>query len=304
MFRRNRESKQVEPTPTQEPPIGLLAGWGNFPFAVACALRKQGRRVVGIGIRDHAEPRLAELCDEFDWIGIGGLGKAIRRFRQWGVSQATMAGKVHKVLLFQPRWWIKHRPDWKTLRAFSPHFLSGTKDRKDDTLLQAVVDIFARDGITFEPATNFAPELLVPAGHIAGKRLNEKEQRDVSFGWKLARQMGGLDVGQTVCVKNQAVIAVEAIEGTDACIRRAGELCKSGGFTVVKVAKPNQDMRFDVPTVGPQTLKSIAEAGGKTLAIEAARTILLDRKEFSTAATNMKLTICALDENAIAQRAA
>ncbi len=304
MFQRFRKQSSSDQPSSPEPPIGLLAGWGSFPFAVACALRKQGRRVVGIGIRDHAEPRLADLCDEFDWIGIGGIGKAVRLFRQWGVSQATMAGKVHKVLLFQPRWWLKHRPDWKTLRAFSPHFLAGTKDRKDDTLLQTVVDIFARDGITFEPATNFAPELLVPAGHIAGRRLSDKEHRDVTFGWNLARQMGGLDVGQTVCVKNQAVIAVEAIEGTDACIRRAGELCKGGGFTVVKVAKPNQDMRFDVPTVGPQTLESIATAGGNTLAIEAARTILLDGKQFSEAATSMKLSVCALEETAIANQAA
>lgn len=295
----NLEAQQ----PVQRP-IGLLAGWGNFPFAVACALRKQGRRVVGIGIRDHAEPRLAELCDEFDWIGIGGIGRAIRLFRKWGVSQATMAGKVHKVLLFQPGWWLKHRPDWKTLRAFSPHFLMGTRDRKDDTLLHTVVSAFAQDGIKFEPATNFAPELLVRPGHIAGKRLGSKAERDVAFGWEIARQMGALDIGQTVCVKNQAVIAVEAIEGTDACIRRAGELCKSGGFTVVKVAKPNQDMRFDVPTVGPQTLQTIAEAGGRTLAIEADRTILLDSAEFSRSAEQLKISVTALQQSKVARSAA
>ena len=301
------------PTPTtqipseqsdQLEPIGLLAGWGNFPFAVACALRKQGRTVVGIGIRDHADPRLADLCDEFDWIGIGGIGRAIRLFQKWGVRRATMAGKVHKVLLFQPRWWIKHRPDWKTLRAFSPHFLAGTKDRKDDTLLTAVVKAFARDGIEFQPATDFAPELLVGSGHIAGKRLNDKLQRDVAFGWNLARQMGGLDVGQTVCVKNQAVIAVEAIEGTDACIRRAGELCTSGGFTVVKVAKPKQDMRFDVPTIGLQTLQSIADAGGNVLAVEAHRTILLDASEFAKLARQLRLSVVSLEETALASQVA
>jgi hypothetical protein len=292
------------PVETFEPPIGLLAGWGSYPFAVARALRKQGRRVAGVGIRDHADPRLADLCDHFCWIGIGGLGRAIRHFHRWGVSQATMAGKVHKVLLFQPGWWITHRPDWKTIRAFSPHFLAGTRDRKDDTLLQTVVDVFARDGITFQPATSFAPELLVKPGHIAGKGLSGKLERDVNFGWELARQMGGLDVGQTVCVKNQAVIAVEAIEGTDACIRRAGELCKAGGFTVVKVAKPQQDMRFDVPTVGLKTLQSLADAGGRVLAIEADRTILLDQDQFCRAADRLKLSVVALRESAAAVAAA
>jgi hypothetical protein len=293
----------LPPFDADEQPIGLLAGWGSYPFAVARALRRQGRRVAGIGIRDHADPRLADLCDHFCWIGIGGIGRAVRHFHRWGVTQATMAGKIHKVLLFQPGWWITHRPDWKAIRAFSPHFLSGARDRKDDTLLQTVVDAFARDGVTFQPATTFAPELLVNSGHVAGKALSGRQQRDVEFGWELAREMGGLDVGQTVCVKNQAVIAVEAIEGTDACIRRAGELCRSGGFTVVKVAKPQQDMRFDVPTVGLRTLQSLADAGGRVMAIEADRTILLDQDQFRRAAERLKLSIVALRDGAAAAAA-
>jgi len=305
MFAHLRWSKtESAPADNAKQPIGLLAGWGALPFAVARALRKQGRRVAGIGIRDHADPRLADLCDEFGWIGIGGIGRAIRYFRRWGVTQAMMAGKVHKVLLFQPGWWLTHRPDWKTIRAFSPHFLTGTRDGKDDSLLQTIVGAFARDGITLEPPTIFAPELLVRPGCIAGKSLHGRLQRDVTFGWELARQMGGLDVGQTVCVKNQAVIAVEAIEGTDACIRRAGELCKSGGFTVVKVAKPQQDMRFDVPTVGLKTLQSLSDAGGRALVIEADRTILLDQEQFCRMAGRLKISVVALEETGIAAAAA
>ena len=285
-------------------PIGLLAGWGTLPFAIARALRKQGRRVAGIGIRDHADPELADLCDEFGWIGVGGIGRAIRYFRRWGVTEATMAGKVHKVMFFQPGWWLKHRPDWKTIRAFTPHFLAGTRDRNDDTLLEVVVQTFAKDGIILQPATDFAPQLLVKPGHVAGKPLKGRAQRDVTFGWKLARQMGGLDIGQTVCVKNQAVIAVEAIEGTDACIRRAGQLCRAGGFTAVKVAKPQQDMRFDVPTVGVQTLQSLAESGGKTLAIEADRTILLDYEQFCRTAQRLGISVVAHEESGITQAAA
>ncbi len=287
----------------KQQPIGLLAGWGKFPFAVAEALRDAGHRVAGVGIYDHADPSLAQLCDHFDWIGIGGIGKAIRHFRRWGVQQATMAGKVHKVLLYQPGWWLKHRPDWKTIRAFSPQLIFGSGDRRDDTLLHTVVQAFARDGITFEPATDFAPELLVEAGHIAGKRLTSKQQSDVEFGWKIAKSMGGLDIGQSVCIKDQTVIAVEAIEGTDLCIQRAGQLCKGGGFTLVKVAKPQQDMRFDVPTVGTKTLETMSAAGGSVLAIEADRTILLEREKFRREAALRKITVVAFS-GAAAQAAA
>ncbi len=285
-------------------PICVLAGWGRLPFAVAEELRRQGRRVAGIGILDHADPRLADICDHFGWIGIGGIGRAIRYCKQWGVKQATMTGKLHKVLLYQPGWWLRHRPDWKAMQSFYPHLLTSTRDRKDDTLLNIVAEAFASEGITCEPATDFAPELLVKAGHVVGKRLSVKQQRDVEFGWNIAKVMGGLDIGQSVCIKNQTVLSVEAIEGTDLCIRRAGDLCKAGGFTVVKVAKPQQDMRFDVPTVGPKTLESVAAVGGRVLAIEADRTILLDRGEFCRVAERLKLSVVAYSESAIAKAAA
>jgi len=274
-------------------PIGVLAGWGRLPFAVADALHRQGYPVVGIGIRDHADPRFAELCDHFDWIGVGGLGQAIRLFNRRGVSRATMVGKIHKVMFLQPKWWLRHRPDWTTLRTFAPYLFAGSKDGKDDTLLGMVVDLFADHGIDFEPATDFAPELLVKSGQVAGRPLSAKQQNDVEFGWQLAKQIGGLDVGQTVCVKNQIAIAIEAVEGTDLCIQRAGQLCGKGGFTIVKVAKPRQDMRFDVPTVGVNTLEVISEAGGNVLVIEANRTILLDEDEFRRNAEKLKISVVA-----------
>lgn len=275
-------------------PIGLLAGWGRYPIVVAEELRRRGHRVVCTAVRDHADPALAELCDEFYWVGMGSIGGIIRRFRQHGVERAVMAGKIHKVLFYRPGWWLRHHPDWTAARTFYRHFVTGTKDRKDDSLLLAIVQVFADSGVTFEPATDFAPQLLVASGQVAGKPLTVKQLRDVDFGWDLAKQMGGLDVGQTVCVKDQAVLAVEAIEGTDLCIRRAGELCRQGGFTVVKVAKPQQDMRFDVPTVGMKTLESLGAAGGKVLAIEADSTILLDSQEFQEAAARLKLSVVAM----------
>jgi DUF1009 family protein len=214
-----------------------------------------------------------------------------------------MAGKLHKVMYYQPNWWIKHRPDWKCLKAFYPQLL-GFADRKDDTLLSALVNAFAAEGIAFQNVADVAPNLLVQAGHIAGKPLTTKQQKDVEFGWQIAKAIGGLDIGQSVCIKDQTVIAVEAIEGTDLCIRRAGELCTAGGMTIVKVAKPSQDMRFDVPTVGLKTLESIAAAGGKVLAIEANKTILLDQQEFVAAARRLNVSVVAWDEANLARLAA
>jgi UDP-2,3-diacylglucosamine hydrolase len=285
-------------------PIGLLAGWGRYPFEVATALRNQRLPVVGIGILDHTDPHLADLCEEFDWIGLGGIGRAIRKFRGWGVRRAVMAGKVHKVTFYRPGWWVRHRPDWIGLRTFYRQFVTGGRDRKDDSLLLALVDAFARGGICMEPATDFAPQLLVGPGTIAGRPLGPKQLRDVEFGWRMAKELGRLDVGQTVCVKDQAVIALEAIEGTDACIARAGDLCRQGGFTVVKVAKPQQDMRFDVPSIGVGTLESIAAAGGQVLAVEADRTILLDADVFRQTAERLKLTVVALRNPAVTTHAA
>lgn len=284
--------------------IGLLAGWGRYPFTVAEALRRQGKSVVGLGIHDHTDPQLAELCDEFAWIGLGGIGRAIRKFRRWGVRRAVMAGKVHKVTFYRPLWWVRHRPDWTGLRMYYRQFITGGRDRRDDTLLSTLVEAFARGGIRMEAATDFVPELLVAPGAVAGRPLSPRQLRDVEFGWKMAKQLGAVDIGQTVCVKDQAVLAVEAIEGTDACIQRAGDLCRQGGFTVVKVAKPRQDMRFDVPTVGTKTLESIAAAGGRVLAIEAARTILLDAPVFREAAERLKISVVALEHRAEARRVA
>jgi UDP-2,3-diacylglucosamine hydrolase len=293
LMRLQSPNASVSDGPIEPPPIGLLAGWGEYPFAVAQALRRRNHPVVGIGILEHADPRLAECCDSLDWVRLGAIGRAIRLFRKRGVRKAVMAGKIHKVLLYQPRWWLKHRPDWKCIQAFGSQLFWGTADRKDDTLLSTVVEAFARSGIELLPATDFAPELLVGPGHLAGRRLSGRQERDVRFGWEIAKAMGGLDIGQCVCVKDQTVLAVEAIEGTDACIRRAGELCTAGGFTLVKVAKPAQDMRFDVPTVGGQTLETLAKAGGSVLAIEAGNTILLDSPHFCDAARRLGVTVVA-----------
>ena len=279
----------------ESPTIGILAAWGTFPLEVAAAIRAHGHRVACAAVRDHADPRLKDLCDEFAWIGIGRLGQAVRFFRRHGVERATMAGKFHKTLLYRPWVWFRHVPDWKGIKTFYPHMIGGKKDGRDDSYLGTLTDAFAADGIQFAPATDFAPELLVPEGPLAGPPPSPAQWRDVEFGWRIAKAIGGLDIGQSVCVANQAVLAVEAIEGTDACIRRAGDLCRRGNFTVVKVAKPQQDMRFDVPTIGPGTLDSMAAAGARVLAVEAGRTILLDREVFCRAAAVRRISVVAVN---------
>ena len=212
-----------------------------------------------------------------------------------------MAGKLHKTLIFEKFLWLKHLPDLEFVKAFYPHFITLSRDRKDDTMLSTVVDAFAKHGICFGPATDFAPELLVKYGMIAGRPLSHSQKKDVEFGWTLASEMGRLDVGQTVCVKGRAVLAVEAVEGTDECIARAGKLCPAGNFTVVKIAKPQQDMRFDVPTIGLGTLEKMHASGGKVLAVEADKTIFIDQEEVRRAASRYGITIVATTLNELLQ---
>lgn len=276
--------------------IGLLAGWGRYPLVVAQTLRSQGHQVYCLAIEDHADPALRELCHHWRPQGVAKLGAAIRYFHRHGVTQATMAGKIHKTLIFHKYHWLKHLPDWKFFWTFYPHWITKTKDRKDDTLLGTIVAAFEREGIHFAPATDYAPELLVTSGNLTHRTPSAAQWKDIQFGWRLAKELGRVDVGQSVAVKGRAVLAVEAVEGTDECIRRAGRLCPAGGFTVVKVAKPQQDMRFDVPTIGPGTIQTLIEAGASALAIEAGKTIVLDQQEVVRTADRHKLTIVAVDE--------
>jgi DUF1009 family protein len=227
---------------------------------------------------------------------VARIGAHIRYFRRRGVTQATLAGKLFKDKLLFGRWgWLPLIPDLKTICMFFPYFILGHRDRSDDTLLAAIVEQYARDGIHMAPATDFAPELLAQPGTFTRREPTVAERRDIAFGWQLAKEIGRLDIGQSVAVKGRAVIAVEAVEGTDACIRRAGELCPQGGFTVVKVAKPQQDMRFDVPTIGRGTIESLVAAGASVLAIEAGKTIIVDQTDVIAAADQLGLAIVSLE---------
>jgi len=274
------------------PKIGLIAGWGRFPIVVAQSLKNQGFEVHCVGIRGHADSSLAGICDSFLACGIARMGTQLRYFRRHDVTHATLAGKVFKHKVLFGRWgWLSLVPDLKTIRMFFPLFVLGQRDRSDDTLLSVIVHQFARDGITMAPATQFAPQLLAKPGQLTRRGPTAAQEQDIAFGWQLAKEMGRLDIGQSVAVKGRAVIAVEAVEGTDACIRRAGELCLQGGFTVVKVAKPQQDLRFDMPTIGVGTIESLAAAGASVLAIEAGKTIVVDEDDVVALANKHGLAI-------------
>jgi DUF1009 family protein len=272
-------------------PIGLLAGSGRFPIHFAARTRELGLPVVCVGIRHEAAPELAGLVQRFHWTGIAKLGRMIRLFKREGVGQVVMAGKVHKVKMHTPWRIFRYWPDWRFVRFWLGR---NRADNRDDSLLLGLINEFKKDGLTFASALDLCPELLVRPGLLTRRAPNVAEEADIAFGWHLAKEMGRLDVGQSVMVKEKAVLAVEAIEGTDRAILRAGELCRAGGFVVVKVAKPQQDMRFDVPTVGCATVEIMRQAGGRVLAVEAGKTILLDPEQTIALADRYGVTIVAM----------
>jgi DUF1009 family protein len=277
--------------------VGLIAGWGRYPIYLAEALKQQGTKVFCLGVVNHADSKLREICDIYAPLGLGRLQTAFRFFRKHGLTQGTMAGKINKRLLLEPMLIWRQLPDFYTLQLFAPMFLTRCKDCKDDTLLGTVVNAFGDNGIQLLPGTDLVPDLLVKRQKLTRRGPNAVEWKDICFGWTIAKEMGRLDIGQSVCVCNQAVLAVEAIEGTDECIRRAGSLSPAKGFVVVKVAKPQQDMRFDVPTFGLLTLQTMYESGARALAIDADRTIFIDRQDVVDFANLHNIVIVSIQED-------
>jgi DUF1009 family protein len=284
-------SRGMAGDPAARAPIGLLAGSGRFPILFAQAAQRQGLDVACIGIRYEASEALRGLCTSFDVVGVSKLGRMIRTFRRRGVRRIVMAGKVTKSVMYTPGRFVQLCPDYRMLHMW---YRTCRADKRDDSILLAVIAEFERDGMTFASALDYCPELLVNRGILTRRVPTAAEWKDIEFGWGLAKEMGRLDVGQSVAVKERAALAVEAIEGTDRCIERAGGLCHAGGWTLVKVAKPQQDMRFDVPTVGISTVEALRKAGGRVLAIEAGKTIVIDQDEVITLANRLGLTVVAV----------
>jgi DUF1009 family protein len=273
-------------------PIGLLAGSGRFPILFAEAAKRQGLPVACVGVKFEAHDSLAELCDAFELVGVSKLGGMIRAFKRMGVRRIVMAGKVTKNVMYTPWRFAQLTPDYRMIRMW---YSTCRVDKRDDSILLAVIAEFERDGMSFASALDYCPELLVSKGILTRRKPSRAELSDIEFGWGLAKEMGRLDIGQSVAVKERAALAIEAIEGTDRCIERAGGLCKAGGWTLVKVAKPLQDMRFDVPTIGVTTIENLRKAGARVLAIEAGRTIVVDQPDVVRLADRYGLTIVAVD---------
>lgn len=278
------------------PRIGLVAGWGRFPIEVAERCRANGIEVQVAAIKGHADPYLTRLATELRWFGVAKLGAQLRYFSRAGIQHVTLAGKLFKDRILHQGWgWIQHLPDWQCVRTFGSVYITRSKDARDDTLLTAIVEAYRKRAMQVLPVTRIAPQLLAEQGCLTKRKPTRAQQIDIQFGWDIARRMGGLDIGQSISVKDQMVLGVEAIEGTDALIQRTGKLCPRGGFTLIKVAKPNQDMRFDVPTIGLRTVQQLVSAGGKTLAIEAGKTIMVERDETLAFAERHGLSIVSLE---------
>ncbi len=261
--------------------LGLIAGMGELPLAIANEAKAQGYTVVAIALEPLADEALSSYVNEIKWVNIGKFGKLIDSLKDFGIKEAVMAGKVTKTLLYKS----KITPDLRAVKL-----LFSLKDRKDDSILLAITKELAKEGITLLDISLFSSNLLTPEGVLTRHHPTDEEWKDIEFGWKMAKEMGRLDIGQTVVVKNQAVLAVEAIEGTDEAIKRGGMLAGKGAV-VVKVGKPNQDMRFDVPTVGFKTLETMIGVEARVLAIEARKSIILNKDKLAEVSKKARIAI-------------
>ncbi len=266
--------------------IGIIAGKDDLPKIIAKDARKRGFRVVTIAFKDLASSELNELSDEIKWINAGKLGSVISALKTFGVKQAIMAGKVPKSLLHSSN----ITPDLRAIKLFF-----SLKDKSDDTILNAILNELQKEGIQIIDTAAFSPHLLTPEGVLTKKPPTKSERRDIEFGWKIAKEIGRLDIGQAVVVKEGAVMAVEAIEGTDEAILRGGRWAGKNAV-VVKVIKPHQDMRLDVPVIGVDTLKSMIDIKAKVLAVEAHKSIIVNRELFIREAESADISVIGIKD--------
>jgi len=269
--------------------LGLIAGEGRLPFLIASGAKRSGLRVVCIGLAGIVDPELADEVDFFYNAAVARPGSWIRKLRKHGVTDTIMVGRVDKKRLFTPWRIMRYLPDWRAFRIW--YWRLRVKDKLSDTVLGAIADELASGGIILENSTMYCKEHMADAGIMTKSNISSSVEGDIEFGWHIAKKLGELDIGQAVAVKEKEVIAVESIEGTAAMIERAGQFCRKGGWTLVKVAKPKQDMRFDVPCVGPDTIRGLAGNGGKCLVIEAGRTIIIDKPDTIALANKLGITI-------------
>lgn len=269
--------------------LGLIAGGGRLPYLVAAGAKQAGLKVVCVGIAGSAGRSLTNEVDVFYKVAVARPGGWIRKLRRHNVSRTIMVGRVAKSQLFTPWRILRYLPDWRAFRIY--YWRLRCKDKLDDSLLSAIADELASGGIVLENSIMYCKEHMATAGMMTKRPPSTSVENDIEFGWPIVKKLGELDIGQAIAVKEREVIAVEAIEGTAEMIKRAGQFCKSKGWTLIKTSKPGQDMRFDVPCVGPDTIRSLAENGGKCIVVEADKTIIIDKGETIKLADQLGITI-------------
>jgi len=269
-------------------PLGLLAGEGVFPLLVARGARAAGRKVVCAAFAGSAWPELRTECDQFRWVGVLRPGRWIKLLRDAGCDEAIMVGRVRKTQLYD-RWrFFRYLPDW---RAVTIYWRVLRQDKRPQAILQALVGELAREGITLIDSTRYCSEHVAMPGVMTRRQPSESQWADIRFGYEICRTISRLDIGQSIAVLDRDVIAVEALEGTDAMVERAGKLCKVGGWTLIKVANAQQDMRVDVPTVGVTTIEKLAAARAGCVVLEPGKTIILEKPKVIELADRYKIAI-------------
>ncbi len=274
-------SHPAAPAGKAVPPYGLIAGNGQFPLLVLEAAQSRGIEMVVAAIREEASPELEARAARLHWLGLGELSRLIEIFKQEGVKRAVMAGQVKHTRIFS-----SIRPDWRLVRV-----LMSLREKSTDALIGGVAKVLLEEGIALEDSTLFLEPLLAGEGVLTTRAPNEEERRNLEYGRKVARGLARWDIGQTIVVADGAAVAVEAMEGTDATIRRAAELAHGKPLTVVKVSKPGQDMRFDVPVVGLPTIQVMQECGATALSLDAGKTLIFNRDEMMAEADEVGITI-------------
>jgi DUF1009 family protein len=262
--------------------LGIIAGSGVYPRLVADFARKAGAsKIIAAAFTGETDSALAQHVDVIEWLRVGQLSRLLKFFREQKIHHAIMAGQITPKNLFDLR------PDWKALLV-----LAKLKQRNAESIFAAIADELAKVDVELLPATSFLEDCLAPRGLIAGPKLSRREEEDIDLGWKIAKEIARLDIGQTVIVKNGTVLAVEAFEGTNDAIKRGGALARKGAV-MIKVAKPNQDMRFDVPVIGIETVRVATEAKIRAVAVEAGKTLLLEREAIVDLARRAEISIVA-----------
>ncbi|MBW1642554.1 MAG: UDP-2,3-diacylglucosamine diphosphatase LpxI [Deltaproteobacteria bacterium] len=272
--------------------IGLIAGGGQFPIIFSKTARSKGYEVFAAAYYKETDPILAEYVDGIQWLYLGQVKRLLKYFKENSVNEAVMMGAVKKIRMFS-----NFRPDSKAISA-----LAGIKHTHDDELLSAFARMLEEEGVKVRAATFLLPSLLAQEGCWTKKKPSKSEWNDIYLGWYLAKEIGRLDIGQCVVIAGGSVLSVEAIDGTDATIKRGGELGK-GNAVVIKVCKPNQDQRFDIPAIGIQTIKTMHENGVNVLAIEAGKAVVFDRDEMISKANRYGISIVALKNDKMKEKA-